>query len=342
MKFTAEQIAQVINGKVEGNPEALVSDFAKIEEGKPESITFLHNPKYTAYLYETQASVCIVSEELKLDKPVHPTLIRVKDPYMALTQLMTYYDQLKKQKSGIENPSYISDSAEYGEDLYLGAFAYIGANVQIGKNVKIYPHAYIGDHVKIGDHVTIYSGVKIYHEVKIGNNCIIHANAVIGSDGFGFAPDEKGVYTKVPQIGNVVIEDDVEIGACSTIDRSTMGSTIIRKGVKLDNQIQLAHNVEIGEHTAIASQTGVAGSTKIGKHGLIGGQVGIAGHLKIGDFIKVQAQTGIAKDVKDKAVLQGSPALNYTNYNRSYIHFKNLSEIAKRLDRVEKKLEDNG
>jgi len=342
MKFTAEQIAQVIKGKVEGDPEALVSDFAKIEEGKPESLTFLHNPKYEKYIYETRASVCIVGEDFKAEKPIQPTLIRVENPYLALTELLQYYDQLKKQKSGIENPSFISESAKYGEDIYVGAFAYIGEHVKIGNNVKIYPHVYIGDHSVIGDNVTIYSGAKIYHEIVIGNNCIIHSNAVIGADGFGFAPDEKGVYTKVPQIGNVIIKDDVEIGAATTIDRSTMGSSVIGQGVKLDNQIQLAHNVEVGEHTVMAAQTGIAGSTKIGKHGLIGGQVGIAGHLKIGDFVKIQAQTGIIKNVEDKAVLQGSPALTYREYNRSYIHFKNLSEIVRRLNEVEKKLKDNG
>ena len=340
MKFTAEQIAQVINGRVEGNPEALVSDFAKIEEGKPETITFLHNPKYTQYIYETAASVCIVSEDFKPEKPVKPTLIRVEDPYLALSGLMEYYDQLKKQKSGIEKPSYIAESAKYGENIYIGAFAYIGENVQIGNNVKIYPNAHIGDHTIIGDNVTIYSGVQIYHEIVIGNNCIIHSNAVLGSDGFGFAPNEKGEYKKVPQIGNIVIEDDVEIGSGTVIDRSTMGSSYIRKGVKLDNLIQIAHNVEIGEHTAIAAQTGIAGSTKIGKHCLIGGQVGIAGHIKIGNQVKIQAQSGVGKNIEDGAVLQGSPALTYREYNRSYIHFKNFPDIIKRLNELEKKLKE--
>src|SRR5690625_2270398 len=342
MKFTAEQIAQVINGKVEGNPEAIVTDFSKIYESKPESISFLHNPKYEKFLYETEASVCIVGEDFKPKRPLDLSLIRVKSPQMALTQLLQYYDQLKQEKSGIENPSFIADSAEYGKDIYVGAFAYIGENVKIGNNVKIYPHAYIGNNTQIGDNVTIYSGVQIYHEIVIGNNCIIHSNAVIGSDGFGFTPDDKGVYTKVPQIGNVIIKDDVEIGAATTIDRSTMGSSIIGKGVKLDNQIQLAHNVEIDEHTVIAAQSGVAGSTKIGKHCVIGGQVGIVGHIKIGDQVKIQAQTGVNKSIKDGAVLQGSPALTYRAYNKSYIHFRNLPTIERRLNEVEKKLKNNG
>lgn len=340
MKFTAQQIAEVLNGRVEGNPEALVSDFAKIEEGRPETITFLHNPKYAKYIYDTKASVCLVSEDFKPDREVSVTLIRVADPHLALTELMTYYDQYKKQKEGIEQPSYISESASYGEQIYLGAFSYLGKNVEIGNNVKIYPNVYIGDNSKIGDNTVIYSGVQIYHEIEIGENCIIHSNAVIGSDGFGFAPDANGVYKKVPQIGNVIIEDDVEIGAGTTIDRSTMGSTYIRKGAKLDNQLQLAHNVDIGEHTAIASQTGIAGSTKIGKHTLIGGQVGIAGHLKIGDQVKIQAQSGINKDVESGAVLQGSPALSYRNYNKSYIYFRKLPDMEKRLSEIEKKLNE--
>lgn len=342
MKFTAAQIAEVLEGEIEGNPEIKVSDFAKIEEGKPGTLTFLHNPKYKNYIYKTDASICIVNSDFKPDKPVNPTLIKVKDAYAALGQLLAYYQQMKQDKVGLEEPHYIDESAAYGAQVYIGAFAYIGENVQIGDNVKIYPHVYIGDNSKIGDNVTLYAGTKLYEETKIGNNCILHSNVVIGSDGFGFAPDKQGVFKKIPQIGNVVIEDDVEIGSGTTIDRSTMGSTIIRTGVKLDNQIQIAHNVEIDKHTAVAAQTGIAGSAKIGKNSIVGGQVGISGHINIGDRVKIQAQTGIASNVKDESTLMGSPALPYNNYNKSYVHFKNLPQIVKRLDKVEKKLYENG
>ncbi len=342
MKFTAAQIAEVLEGRVDGNPETEVSSLAKIEEGKPGTLTFLSNPKYLNYIYETQASICIVNEDFEPDRDITPTLIRVEDSYQAFTKLLEFYNQLRQEKKGLENPHYIAESAQYGENIYVGAFAYIGDNVTIGNNVKIYPNVYIGDHTKIGDNVTIYSGVQIYHEIEIGNNCIIHSNAVIGADGFGYAPDKEGVYHKIPQIGNVILEDNVEIGAAATIDRSTMGSTIIREGVKLDNQIQVAHNVEIGKHTAIAAQTGIAGSTKIGEYCVLGGQVGIAGHLKVGNRVKMQAQTGVISNIEDDAVLQGSPSLSYTGYNRSYIYFKNLPKIIKRLEEVEKKLKNNG
>ncbi len=342
MKFTAAQIAEVLAGEVEGDPEVEVSQLAKIEQGEPGSLTFLANPKYLDYIYETKASICIVNADFTPEKEIVPTLIRVEDSYRAFTRLLEYYDEVKKNKIGIETPHYIAESARYGADVYLGAFAYIGENVKIGDRVKIYPNVYVGDHAIIGDDVTIYSGVQIYRETQIGNNCTIHSNVVLGSDGFGYAPDEKGVYKKIPQIGNVVVEDDVEIGAGTTIDRATMGSTLIKKGVKLDNQIQVAHNVIVDQHTAIAAQTGIAGSTKIGKHCVIGGQVGVAGHLKINDQVKIQAQTGINKNLKEGEVVQGSPALSYHNYNKSYVHFKNLPEIEKRLRDVEKKLNKNG
>lgn len=340
MKFTAAQIAEVLEGKVDGNPEAEVSDFTKIEEGRPQTITFLHNPKYKHYIYDTQASVCIVNEDFKPEKPVKPTLIRVKNAYSALTQLLAYYDQLKKEKSGFEDPHHIAESAQYGENLYVGAYAYVGENVEIGDNVKIYPHVYLGDNTKIGNNVVLYSSAQVYHECEIGNNCIIHSNAVIGADGFGFAPNEEGVYSKIPQIGNVIIEEDVEVGAATTIDRSTMGSTVIRKGVKLDNHIQIAHNVEVGEHTVIAAQVAVAGSTKIGKHCLIGGQCGIVGHIRIGDRVRIQGQSGVSADVDDDAVLEGSPALPYIRFNKSYIHFKNFPDIVRKLNNLEKKFND--
>jgi len=341
MKFTATQIAEILDGKVEGNPEAEVSELAKIEEGSEGSLTFLSNPKYTSFLYTTNASITIVNSDFEVEQPVNTTLIKVKDAYKAFSRLLEYYNQIKLNKSGIEQPSYISESATYGEGLYLGAFAYIGENVKIGDNVKIYPNVYIGDNVKIGDNVMLFPGVKIYSETLLGNNIAIHSGTVIGADGFGFSPEETGEYSKVPQIGNVIIEDHVDIGAGTTIDRATLGSTIIRKGVKLDNHIQIAHNVEIGENTAIAAQTGVAGSTKIGKNCLIGGQVGIAGHLTIGDRVKIQAQSGIGRDIKDGEMLQGSPAIGFSDYNKSYIHFKNLPKTMKTIHQLEKKI-NNG
>lgn len=337
MKFTAIQIAGILDGVVEGDENVAVSDLAKIEEGTAGTLTFLANPKYEPYLYKTEASIIIVDKDLELERPITTTLIRVDNAYQAFSKLLAYYNEVKMNKSGIEQPVFISDTTTYGEDLYLGAFSYLGANVRIGDNVKIYPNAYIGDNVQIGDNTTIFAGVKLYSETQIGKNCIIHSGVILGADGFGFSPNEEGVYDKVPQIGNVIIEDHVEIGAGTTIDRATLGSTIIRKGVKLDNQIQIAHNVEVGQNTVIAAQTGVAGSAKIGKNCMIGGQVGVAGHISIGDNVRVQAQTGIARNVKDNEILQGSPALTYGDYNKSYVHFKNLPKIIKRLDSIEKK-----
>ncbi|MDT0690517.1 UDP-3-O-(3-hydroxymyristoyl)glucosamine N-acyltransferase [Salegentibacter sp. F188] len=342
MKFTAAQIAEILEGEVVGNPEAEVSELAKIEEGSEGSLTFLSNPKYTSYLYKTNASITIVNKNFEVEEPVHTTLVKVKDAYKAFSTLLEYYNKIKLNKSGIEQPSFVAENVQYGEELYLGAFSYIGENVKIGDHVKIYPNVYIGDNVKIGHNVTLFPGVKVYSETIIGNDVVIHGGAIIGADGFGFSPDEGGVYSKVPQIGNVVIEDNVDVGAATTIDRATLGSTILRKGVKLDNQIQIAHNVEIGQNTAIAAQTGVAGSTKIGKNCLIGGQVGISGHLTIGNRVKIQAQTGVGRNIKDDEMLQGSPALSYSNYNKSYIHFKNLSQTVDKLNQLEKKLNNNG
>lgn len=342
MKFTAAQIAEILKGKVDGNPETEVSSLAKIEEGKKGSLTFLSNPKYTSYIYSTDASITIVKEDFKPENKINTTLIRVKDPYKAFSVLLDYYNQVKLNKNGIEEPNFISDSVKYGENLYLGAFTYIGKNVVIGNNVKIYPQCYLGDNVVIGDDTIIFSGVKLYSETQIGKSCVLHGGVVIGADGFGFNPEETGEYNKVPQIGNVVIEDNVDIGAGTTIDRATLGSTIIRKGVKLDNQIQIAHNVEIGNNTAIAAQTGIAGSTKIGKNCLIGGQVGIAGHLIIGNRVKVQAQTGIGRNINDDEIIQGSPAFGYGDFNKSYVHFKNLPKIIDRLNQLEKQDKKNG
>lgn len=339
MKFTAEQIAGILNGEVEGNPNAEVSKLAKIEEGIPGSLTFLSNPKYQNYIYSTQATVTIVNKNFEPEHAITTTLIKVDDPYQAFSKLLEYYNQVKLMKSGIEQPSVISDGVTYGDDLYLGSFCYVGKNVKIGNNVKIYPNTFIGDNVVIGDNCVFFAGVRVYSETEIGNNCVIHSGVIVGSDGFGFAPHDDGSYSKIPQIGNVILEDDVEIGACTTIDRATMGSTIIRKGVKLDNQIQIAHNVEIGENTVIAAQTGVAGSTKIGKNCMIGGQVGVAGHITIGDNVRIQAQSGIGKSLKDGEVVQGSPAFTYGEFSKSYVYFRNLPKIVSELDALKKKLE---
>ncbi|HFS67379.1 MAG TPA: UDP-3-O-(3-hydroxymyristoyl)glucosamine N-acyltransferase [Flavobacteriia bacterium] len=340
MKFTANQIAELLEGEVVGNPQVEVDTLSKIEEGKEGSLTFLSNPKYTPFLYTTNASIAIVDKDFEPEKSLEITLIKVPNAYQAFSKLLAYYNQVKLHKVGIETPNFIDDTAKIGEDVYIGAFSYIGKNVHLGDRVKIYPNTYIGDNVTIESDTTLFSGVKIYSETKIGKNCNINAGVVIGCDGFGFTPDDKGVFSAVPQIGNVIIEDNVDIGASTTIDRATLGSTIIRKGVKLDNQIQVAHNVEIGENTVIASQTGIAGSTKIGKNCMIGGQVGFTGHLTIGDFVKIQAQSGIARNLKDGEVVQGSPAFGYTDWNKSYVHFKNLNKLEKRLTNLEKKLKE--
>jgi UDP-3-O-[3-hydroxymyristoyl] glucosamine N-acyltransferase len=334
MKFTAEQIATILEGEVVGNPNAEVYKLAKIEEGSIGSLTFLSNPKYQNYIYSTEATITIVNRTFEPEQEIVTTLIKVDDAYQAFSKLLEYYNQVKLMKSGIEQPSVISENVVYGEQLYLGSFCYVGKNTKIGKNVKIYPNTFIGDNVTIGDNCVFFAGVRIYSETEIGNNCTIHSGSIIGSDGFGFAPLEDGTYSKIPQIGNVILEDNVEIGSCTTIDRATLGSTIIRNGVKLDNQIQIAHNVEIGENTVIAAQTGIAGSTKIGKNCLIGGQVGFAGHLVIGDNVRIQAQSGIGKNVGDGEVLQGSPAFNYSDYSKSYVHFRNFPKIVSELDEV--------
>ncbi|WP_395633254.1 UDP-3-O-(3-hydroxymyristoyl)glucosamine N-acyltransferase [Flavobacterium sp.] len=336
MKFTAAQIAGILEGEVVGNPSAEVFKLSKIEEGTEGSLTFLANPKYVNYIYSTNATITIVNSTFEPESELKTTLIKVEDAYQSFSKLLEYYNQVKLMKSGIEQPSVISENVTYGENLYLGSFSYIGKNVVIGKNVKIYPNSFIGDNVTIGDDCIFFAGVRIYSESVIGNNCVIHSGTIIGSDGFGFAPQEDGTYNKVPQIGNVILEDNVEVGSCTTIDRATLGSTIIRKGVKLDNQIQIAHNVEIGENTVIAAQTGVAGSTKIGKSCMIGGQVGIAGHLTIGNNVRVQAQSGIGRNIPDGETLQGSPSFNYSDWNKSYVHFRNLPKIVAELEELKK------
>ncbi|HPF97303.1 MAG: UDP-3-O-(3-hydroxymyristoyl)glucosamine N-acyltransferase [Flavobacteriaceae bacterium] len=336
MKFTAEQIAGILEGDVVGNPNVEVSKLSKIEEGTEGSLTFLANPKYQPYIYTTKASVTIVNKTFVPESPLSTTLIKVEDAYKSFSKLLEYYNMVKMNKTGIEQPSFISETAQYGDNIYIGAFSYLGDNVKIGNNVKIYPNTYIGDNSIIGDDCVIFSGAKIYSETKIGNSCVINSGCIIGADGFGYAPNENGEYSKVPQTGNVIIEDFVDVGAGTTIDRATLGSTIIRRGVKLDNQIQIAHNVEIGKNTVIAAQTGVAGSTKIGENCVIGGQVGIVGHITIGSRVKIQAQSGIGRNIKDDEVLQGSPAFGYGDYNKSYVYFKNLPKIVKQITDLEK------
>jgi len=341
MKFTATQIAGILEGDIVGNPDVEVSRLSKIEEGTEGSLTFLANPKYKPFIYSTQASITIVNKTFEAENKLTTTLIKVEDAYKSFSKLLEYYNQIKINKFGIEQPSFIAESSRYGQNVYIGAFSYIGAHVTISDNVKIFPGSYIGDNVKIGENTVIFAGVKIYSDCIIGNNCVINSCTVIGADGFGFAPNENGEYSKVPQTGNVIIEDFVDIGAATSIDRATLGSTIIRKGVKLDNQIQIAHNVEIGKNTVIAAQTGVAGSTKIGENCQIGGQVGIVGHLTIGNNVKIQAQSGITRNVKDNEVLQGSPAFGYGDFNKSYVYFKNFPKIVKDLNEIEKKVNGN-
>ncbi|MCK5678591.1 MAG: UDP-3-O-(3-hydroxymyristoyl)glucosamine N-acyltransferase [Flavobacteriaceae bacterium] len=338
MKFTATQISEILNGEIDGNINEVVYKLSKIEEGEKGSLTFLSNPKYQSFLYTTEASIAIVNKDFIPEKEITTTLIKVDDAYQAFTKLLEYYNEIKLHKSGIETPNFIHENTKLGNDIYIGAFTYISQNVFIGDNVKIYPNVFIGDNVTIGNDTTIFAGAKIYSESQIGKNCTFHSGVIIGCDGFGFVPNEKGEYNKVPQIGNVIIEDNVDIGSGTTIDRATLGSTIIRKGVKLDNQIQIAHNVEVGNNTVIAAQAGVAGSTKIGKNCQIGGQVGIVGHISIGNNVRIQAQSGIGRSLKDNEIVQGSPALPYSDYNKSYVHFKNLSKLVNKVDELDKKI----
>ncbi len=336
MKFTANQISEVLNGEVVGDPATEVHTLSKIEEGSLGSLTFLANPKYTSHIYTTKASIVIVSNDFVPKKKLDLTLVKVENAYSAFTTLLEYYNLSKNNKIGIESPLFISDSASYGKDVYIGAFSHIGDNVVIGDNVKIYPNTFIGDNVIIGSNTTLFSGVKIYFDCIIGTNCYVNSGAVIGADGFGFSPNENGVYKKIPQIGNVILEDNVDVGASTTIDRATLGSTVIKKGVKLDNQVQVAHNVVIGENTVVAAQTGIAGSTKIGANCQIGGQVGIAGHISIGDNIRIVGQSGVTKSIKSNQTINGTPAFNNVDFNKSYVHFKNLPKIIKDFQSLEK------
>jgi UDP-3-O-[3-hydroxymyristoyl] glucosamine N-acyltransferase len=340
MEFTARQIADLLNGTVEGDGEIKVSRLSKIEEGMPGSLTFLANPAYTPYIYRTLASITIVNNDFIATQPVNPTLIRVENAHQSFAKLLEIYNQVRRDKKGIEQLSYIDPSAKTGNDVYIGSFAYIGRDAVVGNNSKIYPGVFIGDNVQIGNNTTLFPGVKIYSDCIIGNNCQLHAGAIIGADGFGFQPNASNNYVKVPQIGNVIIEDYVEVGASTTIDRATLGSTIIRKGVKLDNLIQIAHNVEIGENTVIAAQTGIAGSTKIGRNCMIGGQVGIVGHIAIADGVKIAAQSGIGHSITtENEIVQGSPAFNISEYKRSYVVFRNLPQIEKRISDIERSTE---
>ena len=336
MQFSAVQLATMLDGKLEGNPKVKVSNIAKIEEAGDGMLSFIANPKYEEFIYSTQASILIVNESLVTERPVKPTLIRVKDAYSSFALLLEKYKQLVGNKTGIQQPSYIPASVKMGANVFVGAFAYLGENVVLGNNVKIYPGVYLGDNVIVNDDSVIYPGVKVYDNCVLGCRVILHAGCVVGGDGFGFAPQPDGSYKKVPQIGNVVIHDDVEIGANTTIDRATMGSTVIRKGVKLDNLIQVAHNVDIGVNTVIAAQTGVSGSTKIGKNCVIGGQVGMVGHIHIADNTKINAQSGLSKSITDpNTSWNGSPAFDYKSSLKSQAIFRNLPDLEKRVKELE-------
>ena len=339
MIFTAHQIALLVEGKIEGNPETEVTTFAKIEEGFPGALSFLANLKYEEHLYTCNSSIIIVNDDFKPQQEINTTLIKVKSAYEAFASLLQKYEEIKPRKTGRESPIFIGDKSEVGENEFLGSFVRIGNNSKIGNKATIHPGVVIGDHVQIGEGATIYSNVNIYDGCKIGKNVTIHSGSVIGSDGFGFAPNSENEYNKIPQIGNVIIEDRVEIGANCCIDRATMGSTLIKSGVKLDNFIQVAHNVEIGDNTVIAAQSGIAGSTKIGKNCMIGGQVGIVGHIKIADGVKIAAQSGIGKDIlKENSIWQGSPAFEIREYQKSLVIFRNLSNIREKINNLEKEI----
>ena len=338
MEFSAQQIASLIQGTVVGDASVKVCNFSKIEEGKPGTLSFLANPKYEQYIYETNSSIVLVNNDFEPTAPIQATLIKVENAYASLAVLLKLVDQSKARKTGIAASASIDSSAKVGSDTYIGNFACIGANASIGDNCQIYPYAYIGDDVIIGDNVTIYPHVTIYQECVIGNRCIIHAGVVIGADGFGFAPEGDG-YSKIPQLGHVVLEDDIEIGANTCIDRAVMGATIIRKGVKLDNLVQIAHNVEVGEHTVMASQVGISGSTKIGRNCMFGGQVGIAGHLNIGNHVIMGGQTGVLGNIKENETIMGSPSMAMKPYMRSVTVFSKLPDMYRTIGKLEKELE---
>ena len=338
MEFTAQQIAAFLRGTVEGDPEVKVSNFSKIEEGKPGTLTFLANPKYEHHIYHTEASIVLVNQDFTPPEPIHTTLIRVENAYTALAQLLNMVEQAKSKKSGVDSTAFIAPTASVGEDCYIGNMAYIGERVKLGNNCQVYPFAYIGDNVEIGDNTILYPHVTVYHDCRIGQHCILHAGSVIGADGFGFAPEGEQ-YKKIPQLGNVVIEDNVEIGANTTIDRAVMDSTIIRQGVKLDNLIQIAHNVEVGENTVMAAQVGIAGSVKVGKHCMFGGQVGLAGHIQIADDVTLGAQAGVISSVKEATTLLGAPAIQARNFMRSSAIFNRLPELYRTIGQLQREVE---
>ncbi|MBR1427455.1 MAG: UDP-3-O-(3-hydroxymyristoyl)glucosamine N-acyltransferase [Prevotella sp.] len=339
MEITAKQIADFIQGRVEGDENAIVNTFAKIEEGKAGAISFLSNPKYLHYIYETKSSVVLINEDVVLEKSVKPTLIRVKNAYESVAKLLQLYESMKPKKKGIDSLAFVSPSAKIGEDCYIGAFAFIGDNVEIGNHTQIYPHTVVEDGAKIGDDCLLYPNVSIYHDCRLGNRVTIHSGTVIGADGFGFAPNADG-YDKIPQIGIVVIEDDVEIGANTCVDRSTMGSTIVHKGVKLDNLVQIAHNVEVGENTVMSAQVGIAGSTKVGSWCMFGGQAGFAGHIKVGDKTFVGAQCGVNSSLKGNETVIGSPAMDAKQFFKSSVLFKKLPDIYKQLNDLQKQVDE--
>ena len=337
IKYTAQEIAEILNGKVEGNKEETIERLSKIEEGIKGSLTFLANPIYTHCIYSTRASVVIVNKDFIAEQPITSTLIRVANAYQAFAKLLETYNQIKLNKVGISNLAFINKTATIGENVYIGEFVFVGENVKIGNNSKIYPNTFIGDNTSIGENTTLFAGVKVYSDNIIGSNCNLHAGSVIGGDGFGFAPQSESNYMKIAQTGNVIIEDEVEIGANTTIDRATLGSTILHKGVKLDNLIQIGHGVEIGENTIVVAQTGIAGSAKIGKNCVIAGQVGIVGHITIADNVKIAAQSGVGSSIKNEdQTVQGSPAFEIRAYKKSYIHFKNFNKIKNKIDELEK------
>jgi UDP-3-O-[3-hydroxymyristoyl] glucosamine N-acyltransferase len=341
MEFTAKQIAGFLDGRVDGDPETKVNDVSRIEEGRPGTLSFLANMKYQNHIYETRSSVVLVHNEFVPVQPVHCTLIRVEDPYRSLAKLLALVEK-RPNRSGIEPMAFVHEEAVLGKDVYVGAFSYVSKGARIGNNVKIFPHVYISEDVVIHDDTWIYAGARIHNSSVIGSHCLIHSGVVIGGDGFGFAPVTGSDFTKVPQIGNVVIEDYVEIGTNTTIDRATIGSTIIRKGVKLDNLIQIGHNVEIGENTVIAAQTGISGSTRIGKNCMIGGQVGIIGHINIADGTKIAAQSGVGQSVTSPGTaIQGSPAYELIPYQRSYVYFRKLPELVERIRKIEQSKNSN-
>jgi len=337
MNFTALQIADKLNGKIKGNPESTVNALAKIEEGKNGDLCFLSNPKYTSFIYKTRASVVIVNKDFKAEKEIKPTLIFVEDAYTSFSQLLALYNQIRYDKNGVDQQSKVEDSAHLGKNVFIGPFSYIAENAKIGDNVKVHASCFVGDNVQIGDNSILFPGVKIYHDCKIGKNNILHAGVVIGSDGFGFSSDRNNQFNKISQIGNVVLSDDIEVGANTTIDRATMGSTLIGKGVKLDNLIQIAHNVSIGTNTVIAAKVAIGGSTKIGKNCMIGGLSAIAGHISIANNVKVAGQSGVAASINEEGkIVQGPMAFNIKDFQRSYIIFKRLPEIYKTITEIEK------